>query len=277
MDASRKNLFQKLARAGFAARGITYCLIGGLAFAAAIGSGGGTTGSRGALATLADSGWGTAVLFLIGIGLFGYGLWRLTAAGLDLENQGHGKEGATKRVAHVAAGLVYFSLSIYAIALAFGATTGGGGESGADSMTAKLMSAPFGIFLVGLAGAIGIGVALAQVKKAVKEEYRAHTHIPEHGGWVNRTIKAGILSRAVVFAIIGGFLIYAAITANPDQAVGMGGALDWLRGRTYGAVLLGLIGAGLFAFGLFSLIQARYHRIPDPEPEARSKLRQASA
>jgi len=275
MDASKKDLFEKLARAGFAARGVTYCLIGGLAVLAAFGSGGQTTGSTGALRTLADSGWGVFALVLIGIGLFGYGIWRTTAAALDLENQGHDKEGTAKRVAHFFAGLTYFALAVYCFMLIFGAA--GGGTGGADSLTTKLMQAPFGRILVGIAGLIGLAAAVAQARKAIKEEYKARTRIPEHRGWVNKAIKAGILSRAVIFAIIGVFLLVAAFTANPDNARGVGGALDWLRGQAWGSILLGLIGLGLVAFGLFSILQARYRFIPDPEGEAKGKLRGATA
>ena len=273
--SDRRELFQKLARLGFAARGVTYGLIGVLALMAAFGSGGGTTGQTGALQTLADGTFGKIVLFIVGIGLFGYGLWRLLSAVLDLENEGGDKSGLATRAAHVGSGLFHFALSIYAIGLVFGAA--GGGSGGAESWTAKLMSAPFGIFLVGLAGVIGIAAGAAQVKKAVKEEYKEHVRIPDGKGWIDPTIKAGILSRAVVFAIIGVFLIVAAVQADPNEAKGVGGALSWLQGQAWGGILLGLIGLGLMAFAFYSFLQSRYRVIPDPEGEARSKVAGATA
>ena len=271
----RREAYEKLAKLGFAARGVTYGLIGGLAVMAAFGSGGGTEGQTGALQTLADSTLGKIVLFVVGIGLFGYGVWRLVSAALDLENEGSDKEGWAKRAAHIGSGLFHFALAIYAIGLVFGAA--GGGSGGADSWTAKLMGMPGGVILVGIAGLIGFAAAAAQVKKAVREEYKEHTRVPQDKRWVDPTIKAGILARAVVFAIIGAFLIVAAFQADPDEAKGVGGALSWLQGQAWGGILLGLIGLGLIAFAFYSFLQARYRVIPDPESEARSKVARASA
>jgi hypothetical protein len=265
----RREAYQKLARLGFAARGVTYGLIGVLAVIAAFGSGGGTTGQTGALQTLADSTLGKILLFVVGIGLFGYGLWRLISALLDLENEGKDKKGLAKRAAHVGSGLFHFALAVYAIGLVFGAA--GGGSRGADGWTATLMGAPFGIFLVGLAGVIGLAAAAAQAKKAIREEYKERLRPPPNKGWIDPTIKAGLLSRAVVFAIIGVFLIVAAIQADPSEARGVGGALDWLQGQAWGGVLLFLIGAGLMAFAFYSFLQARYRVVPDPEGSSRSK------
>ena len=275
MNADRHDLFEKLARAGFAARGVVYALIGGLAVLAAFGSGGGTTGSSGALATLADSGWGKALLVLLAIGLFGYGVWRLTAAGLDLENQGSDKEGLAKRIAHAASGLFHFGLSIYEVVLIFGAA--GAGSGGADSATAKVMGMPGGVWLVGLLGVAFLAAAISQAKKAVREEYKARIRIPAGQTWMDPAVKSGILARAVIFAIIGAFLIYAAITANPDEARGVGEALDWLRGQAWGGVLLGLIGLGLLGFALYSFLQARYRVIPSPEGDAANTIRRVTA
>ena len=270
----RRQAFETLARLGFAARGVTYGLIGLLAVLAAFGSGGGTEGQTGALQTLADGALGKAVLVVVAIGLFGYGLWRLVSALLDLENEGRDKEGLARRAAHTGSGLFHFALAVYAIGLVFGAAGGGGG--GADSWTAKLMGAPFGIALVGIAGLIGLAAAAAQAKKAVREEYKQHVRVPASKGWIDPTIKAGILARAVVFAIIGVFLIVAAFQADPDEARGVGGALSWLQGQAWGGISLFLIGAGLMAFAFYSFLQARYRTITDPEG-ASSPLSGASA
>jgi hypothetical protein len=275
-----KELYEKLARAGFAARGITYGIVGGLALMAAFGSGGGTTGQTGALESLTGSGWGKAVLAFLAIGLFGYGLWRLVSAAFDLENEGSDGKAIAKRIAHAASGLTHFALALYAAALAFGA--GGGGASGgsgdgAQSMTAKLMAQPFGVWLVGIAGVIGLIVAGFQIKKALNEEYRKHIRLPEKSGLSDKAVKFGIVARAVVFGIIGAFLIYAAFTTNPDNAKGVGGALSWLQQQPYGAILLGAIAIGLLGFAFYSLLQARYRVIPDPEQGAKNGVRSVAS
>jgi Na+/melibiose symporter-like transporter len=65
----------------------------------------------------------------------------------------------------------------------------------------------------------------------------------------------------VVFCLVGAFLINAAIDYNPNQAVGLDGALAKIDHASYGPLLLGLVTVGLIAFGVYSLSDARYRRI----------------
>ena len=60
-----------LARVGYASRGVLYIIMGALAIALALGTGGDTTGSRGALQTIADQPLGTLALIVIALGLAG--------------------------------------------------------------------------------------------------------------------------------------------------------------------------------------------------------------
>jgi hypothetical protein len=57
------------------------------------------------------------------------------------------------------------------------------------------------------------------------------------------------------------FLIKAAVEYKPHDAVGLDGALARLAHRAYGPLALGVVAAGLIAFALYSLSDARYHRI----------------
>jgi len=71
----------------------------------------------------------------------------------------------------------------------------------------------------------------------------------------------GHLARMVVFGLVGVFLIKAAIDFSPKTAIGLDGALAKVANRAYGPLLLGVVAAGLIAFGLYSLADARYRRI----------------
>src|SRR5215213_8277476 len=88
-----------MARAGYAAKGVVYVLVGGLALLAAVGSRlpvalpsavphGQTTGSRGALHTLVERPYGKLILALVGVGLAGYALWCFVRAALDPQRNG---------------------------------------------------------------------------------------------------------------------------------------------------------------------------------------------
>jgi hypothetical protein len=84
---------------------------------------------------------------------------------------------------------------------------------------------------------------------------------PRLRGWIEWIGTFGHLARMVVFALVGVFLIKAAIDFNPSKAVGLDGALAKLAHASYGPLLLGVVAAGLIAFGVYSLSDARYRRI----------------
>jgi hypothetical protein len=71
----------------------------------------------------------------------------------------------------------------------------------------------------------------------------------------------GLLARMVVFGLIGVFLVKAALDYDPRDAVGLDGALQRLAAQTYGDVLLGIVAAGLVAYGAFCLVDARFRRV----------------
>jgi hypothetical protein len=72
---------------------------------------------------------------------------------------------------------------------------------------------------------------------------------------------AGHLARGVVWSIVAWFLIKAAWNYDSNQAVGLDGALAKLLRRDYGEWILGVVAAGLAAYGLFCLAQARYRDV----------------
>jgi hypothetical protein len=73
-------LFEALARAGYAARGVIYALIGLLALRLADGVAAPRPNQQGAMQQIAQQRYGHALLLLTAIGLGGYALWRLAQA-----------------------------------------------------------------------------------------------------------------------------------------------------------------------------------------------------
>jgi hypothetical protein len=65
----------------------------------------------------------------------------------------------------------------------------------------------------------------------------------------------------VVFLLVGSFFLRAAIDARPSEAKGLGGALRTIEAQPAGPWLLGLMAAGLAAYGLFQLLESRYRSI----------------
>lgn len=254
---------EKLARAGLAVKGVVYSLIGMLSLLVALGEGGQTTGSKGAIATLAGQPFGQILLGAVALGLLAYTLWRFAQAIFDTEGQPEDAKGWVHRISYFISGLLYGGLALFATRLALG--LGGSTRENADTWTAKLMSAPFGVWLVGIVGILVIGVGVYQFRRAYKaafmEEMKTGGMDAQRRRAVERIGQFGLAARGVVFSLIGVFLIDAALSANPEEAKGLEGALDTLRQQPYGPWLLGLVAAGLVAFGLHCLVQARYRRI----------------
>jgi hypothetical protein len=71
----------------------------------------------------------------------------------------------------------------------------------------------------------------------------------------------GHAARGVVFLLAGFFIVRAASEYDPKEAIGLDGALAKLAHAAYGPFLLGAVAVGLFAYGLFCLVQARYREV----------------
>ena len=253
--------FEYLSRAGFVARGLVYGIIGILAVKLAVGQGGKLTNQQGALHTVANQPFGKILLTLVAIGLGGYGLWRLVRAAI-----GHGPEGTDSgfdRVAALASGIVYSGMCALAVEILLG--SGSGSSGNAKKQTAGVFGWPAGTWIVGLVGAVLIGVALYQGYRGISKKFfddsktaEMSPRVKELIGWLG---TVGHLARMIVFALIGIFLIKAAVDYNPRAAVGLDGALAKILHRSYGPLALGIVAAGLVAFALYSLTDARYRKI----------------
>jgi hypothetical protein len=259
---AHSDTFEWLARAGLAARGVIYGIIAALALKLALGDGGKTTDQQGALKEIAQQPFGKVLLIIVAIGLFGYALWRLVRAAI-----GHGAEGdrddTKERLAGAFSGLAYGLLGVTAVQILIG--SGGGSGNGQDKATGGVLDWPGGQILVILAGLILAGVAIDQAIKGIKKKFLEKSHTERMSEKVEKTFTAmgvfGHLARAVIFALMGYFLIKAAIDYDPDKAVGIDGALAKLGDSAFGPYVLGAVAVGLLGFGLYSFMDARYRRV----------------
>lgn len=264
-----KHDFHLAARAGYAARGIIYILVGALAALAALGQGGGTTGSRGALSQLLDAPFGAVMLVAIAIGLLCYAAWRAIQAFFDADGHGTDAKAILIRGGLAVSAVIHVGLAFFALSLVFGLGTGQSGGQSSDSAsqewTAWLLSQPFGQWLVGLVGIAIIGAGVAHFVKAwtAKFEQRFEMSAQERE-IITPVSRFGLFARGVAFLLIGGFFIVAAWQQDPGEARGLSGALDALQQQPYGWALLGLLAIGLVAFGLYSVIESVYRRVNMP-------------
>lgn len=254
---------ERMARFGYAAKGVVYVLVGVLAFQAAFNWGGQVTGSKGAFQTIAAQPFGNFLLFIIAIGLLGYVLWRFVQALWDPEHRSNGAESLGRRITYGINGLVYGSLAIFALKVVFGQSSSSGSSS--SQQTATLMSQPFGRWLVALVGVAIVAYGFYCFYRAATVKFRQKLKLREMSlaeeKWAIRIGRFGLASKGVVSVIIGYFFIQAAKSADPSQARTTEGALQAIQQQSFGAVLMGIVALGLIAYGIHMGVQARYRRI----------------
>src|SRR5919201_1802040 len=123
-----------LGRAGLAAQGVCFGIIGALAITLALDAGGTATDPQGALNALARHGWGTVLLVLLSIGFAGYALWRFAQALFDRGGMGSDFGGLFRRSIQLVQGLCYAVLTIGALKTLLGGKPRGGEQRAAAGM-----------------------------------------------------------------------------------------------------------------------------------------------
>jgi len=251
------------ARVGYAAKALLYTVVGVLALQSALGNGGETTGSRGALTTLVRQDFGTLILVVIAAGLFGYAAWRIIEAILDPEHRGTSAKGLALRTSFAVRGIVHAALGLQAVRLATGTARGRG--HAVEAWTARLLDAPFGRWLVvGVGLAVG-GYGIYQLYRAWVAKLSRQLDLAslsrEAGSWLLHVCRCGIAARGVVFGICGWYLVRAGIAHDATAAADTGEALGVIAHQRFGDVLLAIVAVGLIAYGAYEIVQARYRVI----------------
>jgi hypothetical protein len=250
---------EAIARTGYAVNGVLYIVLGIIAVEAALG-GGAATGSSGALRMIASQPLGRVLLAATAIGIAAHVLWKLFLVIADPQRNGY----ASRAFELITAGL-YATLGFAAGRAVLDGSKPDGGES-APHWTAEVMRQPLGKWLVVAAGAGIFLYGLYQIYKSYAVDMNDELRIQRLGGrgrqWVVGLGRIGFAARGIVLAVVGGFLVDAALRSNPGQARGIGGALRTLESQPYGPWLLAGVAAGLAAFGVLQIVRARYVRFP---------------
>ena len=160
---------------------------------------------------------------------------------------------------------MYLGLCIASIKLLTGSSAAGA-SSKPDETTAGVFDWPAGRWLVGLAGVVMLGVAAYQLVKGVRQTSLEELKTGEMSAglekWVTWIGTIGHVSRAAVFGLVGWFLVVGGLRVRGQgEAVGLDGALTKILKADDGPWLLGFVAAGLIAFGVYSISEARYRRI----------------
>jgi hypothetical protein len=253
IDKSEK--FSWLVRLGYAARGLTYFLLGYMALGTRIGEGDSNTA---VLDMLQDVPLGVPLLYLMALGLAAYVVFKLASAIGDVQNRGTDTKGIAKRIGDGASAVAYSVLAYAALQFAQGdKQSAEGGQS--QETAGTVLDWGLGEIVIGV---IGIGFligAFMQAKAALTGSFM-HRVSPRAPDAIEPIGRGGFAARAVVFAIIGWSLVQAAWLDSEAEVKGLGDALATLRES---GTLYTLVAIGLMLFGVFSMVVSRYRIIPD--------------
>jgi hypothetical protein len=249
---------------GFTARGLVYIFVGFLAAKYAAGLGGRATDTEGALRTVSRGPFGAGIMAAIAVGLAAYACWRFAQAYFDLDGKGRNLKGKVIRASFVGSGLMHLALAFTAATLALGARRRSTGDP-VRLWTARAYDAPLGFWIVLAAGLVLLGAAAWQAHQAWSNTFEEHLKLRTMGAgerkWARWVGRAGLVTRGITFGLIGWFLVKAAREADPSQARGLAGVFRSLRAYEHGDLFLFAVGTGLVAYGILSLVYARYRRI----------------
>jgi hypothetical protein len=244
-------------RVGWAAKGIVYGLIGVLALQVAFGSRSENADEEGALETVAAQPMGQMLLWFVAAGLVLYVVGRvLEAILLATDRPWH------HRVVIGLSGLIHATVALAAARIAMGG--GGGSDNEEEKLTARALELPAGQWLVGLAGLAVIAVGGILVWGAISKRYVDELDLDRSSGRARTYVIpigfVGVAGRGAAVALLGWFLVHAALQTDPDETAGLDEALRQLAGGPLGVGGLALLAVGFMAFGAACLFHAHYRR-----------------
>jgi hypothetical protein len=253
----------RLARVGFVAQGVLYLTIGVLSALAAAGMGGrAVTDAHGAMGVL-DGSFGRPLLAILAVGLFGYGAWRIVQSITDAEQKGSDAKGIAVRIGTAAAAIAHLAIGWGAMSLALWNRAGGGHDANAQHWTARALDLPGGSLLVVIAALGFAAFGIYQLRNAWIAKLDDELELGRLAPTIQRAVIAigrfGIAARGVVFVVVAVLFGRAAMDRDPSEAGTTGSSLRELF--AFGRWPFVLVAAGLAAYGIYELINARYRRI----------------
>lgn len=257
-EAEASRGFRVVARAGYAANGFVHVLVGVIVLVVAFG-GRGESDQAGALKAVESAPLGFVALWALAIALLGLGLYHLVEGVLARGGDAARKWG--KRVSEWGQALVFIALGLLSASIALGARPDG--NRSAEDASRGLLSIPGGPFVLGLIG-IGIGIGgISFIVMGVRRSFEKLMAIPDgpFGNGVKTLGIVGYIAKGIALVILGILLVVAAVKVDPAAAGGLDAALNALLAVPFGPVIVGIIGVGLIAYGVFCFFRAGYARL----------------
>jgi hypothetical protein len=257
VELASRHGYQVLVSVGLVSYGIVHLVLAWISARVALGGGGGEqASSTGALQELGQQPFGLVLLWVMAVGLFALVLWQ----GLELVGGKPGaddKEQLKNRGRAAGRALVYLVLGVTAARIAAGAGSSSGSGEAEQTLTARLMSVPFGRVLVVAVGVVVLAVGISQIVKGIRQKFVEDDLAGGVAPWVVKLGTIGWVAKGIALGLIGVLFGWAAVKHDPDKAGGMDAALSALRDQPFGTVLLLAMAVGFGAFGVYCFVWAR--------------------
>lgn len=246
--------YRFLVRGGLVAFGVVHLLIGYLAVRLAWGSTPEEASQSGALRELAKAPLGPVLLWATSAGLFVIAAWQLLSA-LVGHRYLSGRLRTRRRAVSVGRTVLYGVLAVNAAIVAMGGSGGDGGET----VSATLLSLPFGRAMIVVLGIVVGSVGVSQIMRGLRDKYKEELEGSLSGlqRWVARV---GHVGKGAGILVVGVLFIWAAWTYDAASAGGLDNALQTVRNAPFGTIALVAIAIGFACYGVYCFIWAKHAR-----------------
>ncbi|MGI5125469.1 DUF1206 domain-containing protein [Pseudonocardia sp. CA-107938] len=247
------------ARVGIGAYGVTHLVVAVLAIQLAFGNTSERTDQSGAFEALAHQPLGLVLLWVLVIGFAAATLWRVYEAVRGFSWVQERRATLMRRAQTGGQAIVSGTLAVLGVT-----TLVGGSGGGTEKATAGVLGLPGGQVLVAL---VGVGTAVVggwTVWSGWTRRFMENLALPPSlrvHRFADRTGLIGFVAKGLTLVLVGVLIVVAAIRFDPQQANGLDAALKGLAGQPYGPYLLVALALGLIAYGVYGIVDARYHRI----------------
>ena len=251
-------LLEAAARAGYLARGAVYLSIGTMALLASLDL---TPKAEGAIGALKSwGGWpaGFVLLWLVGLGLYGFAGWRALQSLFDADRLGRSPRAIVGRIGQAVSGVAYAGLAISVFGLLDAIEDLGEADDQAATREAvgQALTLPGGDLLVIGAGIFILGAGVASFARAFLDHFGRDLECEDAtADWLGGLARVGYAARGIALAPAGLLLVSAGLNTRASDARGLEGALNLLGQGPFGEPVLALTGVGLLAFGAFAVVE----------------------
>jgi hypothetical protein len=252
--------YQFIARTGYLARGLVYAILGLIALSAAFGTRKNALSLTDALRELLQRPFGAFLISGMVVGMVCFACWRVAQGLLDADNLGTGSREALRRAGYTISSLAYLGIAVVGARVVFELPSLR--SSSPQGWAAWVLGWPLGSLALGLIGAAFLVVGATTSVKAYRAPFKRDFDLKSSAAkWLVPIGRAGHAARAIIFLLVGYFLIASAYDSDIHRVKDMAGALNVLQHQQHGMILYTAVAIGLTCFGLFEFIQALFRKI----------------